>query len=120
MPPNRKPKFIVLYRWRLIPGTEQKFVDAWARVSECFLMKAGSLGSRLHLGNDGLWYSYAQWPCREDRERAFVLGLVDEETMRQMRASIAESFPEIILESIADFLVAAARQPAVGTSGREQ
>jgi len=68
------PGFVVLYRWRLHEGSEESFVTAWSRVSDLLLSERGSLGSRLHRGPDGLWYSCAEWPSLEAREKAFRLG----------------------------------------------
>ena len=99
------PGFAVLYRWRLHPGTEETFVRAWSEVSRLLLQDRGSLGSRLHRGDDGIWYSYAQWPSEAARDEAIALESVDPEAGRKMRAAIAESLPEIILESVADFMV---------------
>ena len=65
----------------------------------------GSLGSRLHRGPDGIWYSYAQWPSAEARDRAFSLGPVDPEARKQMAEHIAEELPALILESVSDFMV---------------
>jgi hypothetical protein len=104
--PRRGPGFAVLYRWKLHPGSEASFVAAWSRVSELLLRQRGSLGSRLHLGSDGLWYSYAQWPSAEARSKAFAAGPIDSESLTQMRAAILEELPEVILESQADFMVA--------------
>ena len=110
MPPkihSRKtgPGFAVLYRWRLKPGMETQFIQAWSGISRILLDGHGSLGSRLHRGNDGIWYSYAQWPSASAREAAFVQGPADIELSDQMRACVAESFDELILESVADFMV---------------
>ena len=99
------PGFAVLYRWRIHPGSEESFVKAWSVNSALYLAKHGSLGSRLHRGDDGLWYSYAQWPSAHAREQAFVHGSVDEEASRQMREAVAESLPEVVLESVSDFMV---------------
>jgi hypothetical protein len=99
------PGFAVLYRWRLHQGAEQSFVLAWSRISELLLAERGSLGSRLHRGPDGWWYSYAQWPSAEARERAFEAGSVDPQASQQMREAIAESLPELVLESVSDFMV---------------
>jgi heme-degrading monooxygenase HmoA len=96
--------FIVLYRWRLHPGMEESFVAAWSRVTEILRTERGSLGSRLHQGNDGLWYSYAQWPSAKARDEAFALGSVDSSLSAAMEAAIAERFPEVVLEAVADFL----------------
>jgi hypothetical protein len=95
-----------MYRWRLHPGMESSFVESWSRVTELLRRRAGSLGSRLHRGNDGIWYGYAQWPSAEARQRAFAQAL-DPAAAAQMRAAIAESLPEILLEPVADYLVLA-------------
>ena len=100
------PGFAVLYRWRLHPGSESSFVDAWVRVSEV-LKERGSLGSRLHRGPESIWYSYAQWPSEEARRRAFSLPPADPEASMAMRAATAEQFPELVLESVADLMVIA-------------
>jgi hypothetical protein len=64
------------------------------------------LGSRLHRATDGTWYSYAQWPDAKAREDAFALGPVDAQATEAMSQAIAESYPEIILEPVADFIAA--------------
>mgnify|MGYP000942295384 CR=1 FL=1 len=97
--------FTVLYRWRLIEGKEQQFIEAWSRVSDLYLQHRGSLGSRLHRGHDGLWYSYAQWPSAAARDAAFAGPKLDEAASQRMREAIMESLPEIVLEPVADFLV---------------
>jgi quinol monooxygenase YgiN len=98
------PAFVVLYRWRLHREHETSFVAAWAQVTRTLRAHAGSLGSRLHRGSDGLWYGYAQWPSDEMRQRAFGQW-IDQDAGAQMRAAIAESFPEVMLETVADYLV---------------
>jgi nicotinamidase-related amidase len=99
------PGFTVLYRWRLHAGSEAAFIDAWSRLSELLLARRGSLGSRLHRGRDGVWYSYAQWPSAEARDDAFALPSIDPQAAAAMRAAIAESLPEIVLESVADCMI---------------
>lgn len=96
--------FVVLYRWKLRVGQEDDFVEAWSRLSELLLKEHGSLGSRLHRGSDGIWYSYAQWPSAEVRTAAFARGPVDATATERMRAAILEGLPEVVLESRADFL----------------
>jgi heme-degrading monooxygenase HmoA len=103
------PGIAILYRWRLHAGMEDSFIKAWSRVSELLLSERGSLGSRLHRSADGLYYSYAQWPSAESRTRAFAQGSLDAEASRAMRAAIAEEFPELVLEPVADYLVLPAR-----------
>lgn len=96
--------FIVLYRWRLHPGTEDAFIQGWSRITE-LLRSRGSLGSRLHRGSDGLWYSYAQWPSAQTRTEIFALGSLDEAASAQMKSAVAESFPEIELAPVVDYIV---------------
>lgn len=102
--PNRRSAFVVLYRWRLRPGSEGTFVRGWSRISEQLLL-GGSLGSRLHCGSDGIWYSYAQWPSEQVRADAFSVGDIDKIAKAQMSSAIAEQFPEIILDPIVDYMV---------------
>lgn len=101
----RGPGFAVLYRWKLHSGSEEAFVEAWSRISDLLFRHRGSLGSRLHRGTDGLWYSYAQWPSAEARSLAFAADPVDPEAAKQMQAAIAEELPEVVLESYVDLMV---------------
>jgi hypothetical protein len=101
---NSGPGFVVIYRWRLHTGMEASFVDAWSRITELLLKHRGSFGSRLHRGPDDIWYGYAQWPSDEARQRAFTES-VDPQASAQMRAAVAEQLPELVLQSIADYLV---------------
>src|SRR5580692_3295558 len=96
--------YVVLYRWWLHPGSEQAFIEAWSQVSAFLLTQRGSLGSRLHRGSDGIWYSYAQWPDARCREAAFAQGPIDAAARERMQAAIAESFPEVILDIAADYI----------------
>lgn len=102
---SRGPGFAVLYRWRLHPGAEPDFIDAWTRISALLRAQRGSLGSRLHRGADGWWYSYAQWPSAEARDRAFPAGPVDADAAARMQAAIADSLPEIVLEPVSDLML---------------
>ncbi len=107
------PGLVVLYRWRLAAGREPEFTAAWRDATEALLAR-GSLGSRLHQGDDGLWYGYAQWPDAETRRAAFsgadVSGAAsagattDPSPSTRMRACVVESFPEVLLTPVADLL----------------
>jgi heme-degrading monooxygenase HmoA len=96
--------FIVLYRWKLKPGHEAAFVAAWSRVTSLLKKDRHSLGARLHEGNDGLWYSYAQWPSAEAREAAFAQGSVDPVASQLMQDAIAEKLEEIQLTEKGSYL----------------
>ena len=95
---------VYLYRWKLKHGSEKSFASAWASVTEELKTKCGSLGSRLHLGNDGLFYGYAQWPDKKTRENAKLSNDKIEDARKQMREATEESLPEIVLEPRSDFL----------------
>ncbi|MBC3870829.1 antibiotic biosynthesis monooxygenase [Undibacterium oligocarboniphilum] len=101
---HKQAHFAVIYRWRLHKGKEHEFVTAWTRISELFYLHHGSLGSRLHRGSDGIWYSYAQWPDAEARTLAFNAPSVDPEASVLIKTCIAESFPEIVLDPVSDLL----------------
>jgi hypothetical protein len=94
--------FVVLYRWRIKPGTEDRFATAWAEATRSLIAR-GSLGSRLHAGNDGYWYGYAQWPDAQTRASAFASDAQHDAGLG-MRDCISESLPEIVLTPVADFL----------------
>ena len=100
-----KAGFAAIYRWRLHPGMEDQFVEGWTRLSKLFLSEHGSLGSRLHRGPDGVWYSYSQWPSAMTRDDAFASGTLDKDAAQLMQAAIAESFPEISLEPVVSLLM---------------
>jgi heme-degrading monooxygenase HmoA len=96
--------FVVLYRWRIKAGMEQQFIDSWSEVTAFIRENFGSLGSRLHQAEDGTFYGYAQWLSAEKREKAFE-SLPDFPAREKMREAIAESFPEIVMKTAADFLI---------------
>jgi len=77
---------------------------AWAEITAFYREKFDSLGSRLHRGDDGIFYAYAQWKSAEQRAVAFA-DVSKTETGGKMREAIEESFPEVRLEILADYLV---------------
>lgn len=103
MTDSSQAKFAALYRWKLKPGKEQQFIDAWSTATKA-LRGLGSFGSRLHKGPDDIWYAYAQWPSSQARDDAFE----QRESAPEgaiLEDAILESFPEILLEPVADYLV---------------
>jgi hypothetical protein len=96
---------IYLYRWKLYPEKEEQFAKAWSYVTEQLRDKCGSYGSRLHRGDDGLWYGYAQWPSVEQRGKAKLSGAEIDEARRLMKDATIEGFPEIALTPTNDFLL---------------
>ena len=98
--------FTVLYRWRVKPELERQFVESWSEITRHYLESFdGARGSRLHQGSDGVWYAYAQWKSDEHRQNAFAKR-PNLPAREKLIEAIEESFPEIRLEIIADFLQA--------------
>lgn len=97
--------FIALYRWKLKPGKEEQFREAWSEVTLAIREKFGSLGSRLHHSEDGTWVAYAQWPTKElwQAERSF--GPAVEAARMKMREAIDESLPSSYLTVSNDYIV---------------
>ena len=98
------PGHCVLYRFRVKGGMEDQFIEAWSTITLNLRDQRGGLGSRLHKGADGIWYAYAQWPSAEVRSAAFNEPHVDPAASRRMRDATEESFPEIVLDPVADLL----------------
>lgn len=96
---------VYLYRWKLKSGLENQFRDAWSHVTKELRSKCGSLGSRLHRGDDGLYYGYAQWPNHETREKARLADPEVENARRLMREATEQTYPDIILQPVKDFLL---------------
>ena len=95
--------FVVLYRWRVRPDAVDAFVAAWTRITERLHREHGSLGSRLHRGDDGLWYGYAQWPSAEHRRRAFAAPPSGGDAAA-LEAAVLERLPEVRLEPVSGSL----------------
>ena len=75
---------IVLYRWKLKPGGEAIFREGWREMTETIYRTRGSLGSRLHRGEHGMWLGYAQWPSEETWRKSYELGSANEAAGRKM------------------------------------
>lgn len=96
--------FAVIYRWRLKPGTEEVFRQAWETVTLGIKERRGGLGSRLHGAADGTWVAYAQWPSRDSWARSRNQGPVNEDASAVMAEAIAEAFEPLELNPIRDLL----------------
>lgn len=94
-----------LFRWKIKTGKEEQFIKAWAYITVALRDHCGSLGSRLHKGNDGFYYGYAQWPSVEARAAAVWDNDEMNDSRRLMKDAIEESFPDVILNPLEDFLI---------------
>lgn len=96
---------VYLYRWRIKQGKEAQFEKAWSYVTDQLREKAGSLGSRLHMGDDGLWYGYAQWPSPDSRGKIKLNHPEIQKARQLMKDAILEELPDIVLHPTNDFLI---------------
>jgi hypothetical protein len=87
----------------LKPGLEKQFTEGWDAVTRYYLENAGSLGSRLHKGDDDVWYAYAQWPSEDARSKAFSSPALSDE-VDKMKDAISERLPEVHLAIVSDQL----------------
>ncbi|MDA0667179.1 MAG: antibiotic biosynthesis monooxygenase [Planctomycetota bacterium] len=100
-----KVGFAVLYRWRLKPGKEDAFVEAWAKMTELIKQECGGLGSRLHKAEDGTWAAYAQWPNRAAWAAMQEMDPMDRTASVQMREAVEESFEPVLMSPVQDLLL---------------
>ena len=91
----------VLYQWRLVPGKEQQFADAWMAVT-AHLKEQGSLGSALFDGPDGTVFAIARWPDLATRH-ASSAQKAHPSLYATMTGAIAEELQEHILEERLNF-----------------
>lgn len=96
--------FVILYRWRIKSGKEAQFINGWSEITAYYRENFDSLGSRLHHGDDGIYYAYAQWSSAAQRDLAFA-NSPEFKTAKLMREAIEERFPEVKLEILEDYLV---------------
>jgi len=106
--------FVAVYWWRVKPGKEQQFRDAWRRGTRAIARIYGGLGSRLHRERDGRFVAIAEWPDYETWKRAFDAKMVydDPATRAQFVDAVAEvppnNAPVFTMEVTDDLLVRAA------------
>ena len=97
--------FAVIYRFRVAPHAEETFIDAWSRLTELIRDHRGGRGSRLHRGEDGIFYAYAQWPDRQSWQSEGPLPPEANELRRVMSDATVERLDAIPLTPVKDYLV---------------
>jgi heme-degrading monooxygenase HmoA len=88
--------FVAVYWWRVHPGKEEQFRQAWRRGTKLITEIYGSYGSRLHRNSDGRFVGCAEWPDEATWQVAFDAKMAydDPETRRQFVDAIAETPPD--------------------------
>jgi heme-degrading monooxygenase HmoA len=108
--------FVAVYWWRVKPGKEAQFREAWRRGTAAITRIYGSYGSRLHRTGDGCFVGYAEWPDYTTWKKAFDAKMVydDEEARAMFVDAILEvppdSAPVFAMEVTDDLLLT--RKPA--------
>lgn len=97
--------YVAIYRWKLKHGTEEAFAGYWSEGTLLFRSEQRAWGSRLHRGDDGTYFAYAQWPDRELYHSKKNLSPRHTENLTKMRECIEESFPVIMGEVTHDLLL---------------
>jgi hypothetical protein len=110
--------FAVIYRFKLKPGQETKYIECWNKIASYFIEKMEAIGSCLHKGDDNLWVAYSRWPSKAARDASWpgddapneVLPSDIREAIQQMQLikeenSDLEQFDEICMSVIEDKLL---------------
>ena len=99
--------YVAVYAWRVKPGKEEQFREAWRRGTRAITRLYGSFGSRLHRADDGRFIGYAEWPDEATWRAAFEAKMVyDDAEARAMFVDALEGQHELIanMEVLDDLL----------------
>ena len=83
--------YCVSYKFTLLSNnseTRRQFIEVWSGLTVFFKDSCGALGSRLHYGDDGSFYAYAQWPSKSVMEASREI--VPSESFGTLRMKWAE------------------------------
>jgi hypothetical protein len=85
--------YVAVYAWRVKPGKEEQFREAWRRGTVAITRLYGSFGSRLHRAEDGRFIGYAEWPDEATWRKAYDSGMVyDDPEARAMFVDALEEY----------------------------
>ncbi|GLQ19795.1 hypothetical protein ACFFUB_15305 [Algimonas porphyrae] len=57
--------YCIVYRFKLSQPSEDtaaRFVETWSGITDYLKRECDAMGSRLHQGEEGVFFAYAQWP----------------------------------------------------------
>ncbi|HRD47204.1 MAG TPA: antibiotic biosynthesis monooxygenase [Caulobacter sp.] len=93
--------YVAVYAWRVRPGHEERFREAWRRGTRAITRLYGSFGSRLHRADDGRFIGYAEWPDEATWKAAFEAKMVyDDPEARAMFVEALEEGPGELLAAM--------------------
>src|SRR5690606_38240647 len=68
--------YLAVYAWRVKPGKEDEFREAWRRGTRAITRLYGSCGSRLCRDQEGRFIGVAEWPDEATWRKAFDAKMV--------------------------------------------
>ncbi len=95
--------FVVVYWWRVKPGKEAQFREAWRRGTREIARIYGGLGSRLHREADGRFVAMAEWPDRETWQRAYDAKMIYDD--KEARAMFVDAIAEVPPDNAPAFMM---------------
>lgn len=98
--------FVVVYKFRVRQGEEEKFRAAWADLTRAIHAFRGSQGARLHqvLDDPSQFVAYVQWPDREAYEAAGGLPPADAGASESLVECLIGIEPPTFLQVTEDLL----------------
>jgi heme-degrading monooxygenase HmoA len=96
--------FAVLYRWKIKPGCEVTFREAWRTMTAAIKARHQTSGSRLHQTENGELIAYAVWPSRDAWVSARALPSAHVDAGETMKSCTEQSFPFTTLDVLDDLL----------------
>lgn len=96
--------FVVVYSFRVKPGREAVFVEAWEKRTGEIASACGGWGSRLHRNEDGGFIAYAQWPDRSTWEN-FSTGSITSSAGKAMSDALESMSVVYKLDLVRDLLL---------------
>lgn len=97
--------YCLIYHFEVKPEKTKEFEAAWAGLTKLIYEYEGSLGSRLHIDENGNYIAYAQWPSKDVFDNAGNNMPAEADLFRKaMRESCIEIKTVFKLESQYDLL----------------
>ena len=112
--------YVAVYAWRVKPGKEEQFREAWRRGTRAITRLYGSFGSRLHRADDGRFIGYAEWPDEATWRAAFEAKMVyDDPEARAMFVDALEGGQHELIANmeVLDDLLTNHPSPLAGEGG---
>lgn len=97
--------FVAIYKFIIIPGKENEFIEAWEELTRLIYEYEGSLGSRLHKESNLVFIAYAQWPNKSAWENSGDKLPEESKLVRKMMRGSCEKIETIhTMDVVSDLL----------------